>query len=682
VGKSLKDHFLRIDARSLGLFRLAFALVLLGDLYRRFHFIKEFYSNDGVLPNHNHLFNLRNTGQVWSFLHAFSTKEENAFAFLLILVVYVLFFLGYKTRVFHALSLVALVSLTGRNILLENAGNYAAIAVLAFTLFLPCGSRLSLDALRASMDARDEKHDKELNDRPLVAEEAIQARRAPGWSPVSLAAFAVLAQIVIIYLATVVQQRGAWKDGTALYYALNSERWITRSGAAVRSLSPGLLTVWTRLLYVSEWAVPALVILPFGFRFTRNAAVVFSLIYGLTLGVLFTFGLYAWTLMAAAALLIPRETWDAVEDSPQKARERTVIYDADCGVCLWLCRLLARLDWRRQLTFQGNDSIARLNVRGKDGAPLTKKMPAEVTEELVGQTVVVVGPDGAVKTRALAVADVVAALPLGRVPAAIMRLPGVVNLLNAVYDLIAARRQRISVLMGKEACGIPQPAAEGEPAEAPEGPADEDAVAPAVRNVRVVSGALREFMAGVVFAAALSQTTAVNDVHVKLPQGKPLAAVAAWPRMMAKWDVLTPEPPKDDEVFAVDGQTRGGRGIDTMTGKDPVLDPGQMRGTGMGQLWSDYLYRMHQKEWFDFQRAFRDYMSKTGPGWDEKEGDDVVAGLDAYWLKQPIPEPGQARSPEAIAREKMFTHSRGGRFGSDKALPILRPDLNLNIRQR
>ena len=31
-----------------------------------------------------------------------------------------------------------------------------------------------------------------------------------------------------------------------------------------------------------------------------------------------------------------------------------MIYDADCGVCLWLTRLLKRLDLRGNLTFQGN----------------------------------------------------------------------------------------------------------------------------------------------------------------------------------------------------------------------------------------------------------------------------------------------------------------------------------------
>ena len=65
-----------------------------------------------------------------------------------------------------------------------------------------------------------------------------------------------------------------------------------------------------------------------------------------------------------------------------------------------------------------------------------------------------------------------------------------------------------------------------------------------------------------------------------------------------------------------------------------------------------------------------------GPGWDDKQGDDQVVGLDAYWVKQPIPAPGAPRSAESITKDKLFTHSRGGRLNLDKALPILRPDLN------
>jgi len=85
----------------------------------------------------------------------------------------------------------------------------------------------------------------------------------------------------------------------------------------------------------------------------------------------------------------------------------------------------------------------------------------------------------------------------------------------------------------------------------------------------------------VVFAAMLSQTTHANDLPWQLPQPRSLAAVASWSRMLAHWDILA-APPTEDEVFVADGQTRGGKSIDPFTGKEPEMNPGNMRGTGLG----------------------------------------------------------------------------------------------------
>ncbi len=260
---------------------------------------------------------------------------------------------------------------------------------------------------------------------------------------------------------------------------------------------------------------------------------------------------------------------------------------------------------------------------------------------------------------------------------------GVTQLLGVLYDFVAARRQRISVAMGQEACGIddhPRPApvdqaggyreniktASPEALEMPLPP-------PSTRLRRGIVGLARELAVAVVFGAALAQTTAANDLPWRLPQPKWLAAVAAWPRMLARWDVLA-TPPAEDEVVIIDAQTRGGRSIDPLTGKEPELNPGAMRGTGLGQLWNDYLFRIHQREWAEFQRAFRDYIAKGGPAWDEKQGDDQLVGLDVYVLKQPIPAPGQPRMDGLSAREKFMSQSRGGKLSAERGLPLLRPD--------
>jgi hypothetical protein len=105
-----------------------------------------------------------------------------------------------------------------------------------------------------------------------------------------------------------------------------------------------------------------------------------------------------------------------------------------------------------------------------------------------------------------------------------------------------------------------------------------------------------------------------------------------------------------------------------------VLDPGAMRGSGLAQVWNDYLTRIHQKEWIDFQRAFKDYLVKGGPKWDVASGDGQLVGYDAYWIKQPIPKPGEPRDAHQITREKLWTQSRGGRLGVEKLMPLIRPD--------
>ena len=143
--------------------------------------------------------------------------------------------------------------------------------------------------------------------------------------------------------------------------------------------------------------------------------------------------------------------------------------------------------------------------------------------------------------------------------------------------------------------------------------------------------------------------------------------------MLAHWDVLA-APPSEDEVFVVDAQTRGGRSVDPFTGKEPALDPGAMRGTGLGALWNDYLHRIHQREFLAYQPAFREYLNKGGPAWDGKEGDDQLVGYDAWVIRQPIPAPGQPRVAGVSSREKFMTQARGGKL-SEKVLPLLTPGL-------
>jgi len=670
VGKRILAGYFRIDARSLGLFRLLMGLVLIGDLIRRWAWVRAFYSNEGVLPNHNHLFNLRDKGHIWSALHAFSSPGENHFAFCLILFAYLGFLVGFQTRVFQAIALLCFVSLGSRNILLENQGNYAAVALLFFTLFLPLGSRFSIDALKRSLLDRDEKTADELNDRKTPSEEELSATRGPGYSPLSIAAFAVTMQIVIILISSAAWHfAGPWRDGSGLFYALQVERWISDVGARVAHAPSGLLKGLSFLLFGTEILVPVLVLLPVARRPLRGVAASLLAVYGVLLGALFSLGLYGWTLVAAAALLLADENWDAFEKRFSVERARTVIYDVDCGICLWVARLLARLDMHRHLVFQGNDSLDELVRRKADGSLESAPLPAGVNADLVASSVVVVDAKGSVATRGRAVADVIRALPFGGPIAFVMRLPGIAQLVDWRYDRFAKRRAEISVLVGMEACGIPAVSLGDAKAVAD----DSLEVPSALRAARSVTGTIREAAALFLFVAALAQASQENPLPFKIPQGKALQAVVAWPRMLEVWDVLA-MPTVEDGIFVIDGQNKKGEAIDLLTGQEPRIDPAASNAHKLGQLWNDYLARVHQKEYEPFQKAFRDYLVKGGPTLEGAPIDAQLTGFDAYWVRYSIAKPGESPSRVSIGREKVFSHSRGGRMALER-LPILKPEL-------
>ena len=71
-------------------------------------------------------------------------------------VIFFCFLIGWKTRLFHWLSVMCIVSLHDRVIFLENGGDVVLNILAVWTLFLPMGARFSVDALLASLQTRRE----------------------------------------------------------------------------------------------------------------------------------------------------------------------------------------------------------------------------------------------------------------------------------------------------------------------------------------------------------------------------------------------------------------------------------------------------------------------------------------------------------------------------------------------
>src|SRR5688572_32032710 len=203
-----EDRYCQADLRWLGVFRIFFGLLLIADLLRRWAVATDFYTNDGVLPNHFSLF--RPLGRdVFSIYHAFSTLPEVSVAFALTLLVYLAFTVGYRTRLFQLLSLLCVTSINSRNLPVENGGTVVMNLLCFWTAFLPLGRRLSVDALITSLAAQREQTTSDLNRRgDRYPSDVSSARSADGNAVYSLVVFALMLQWSAIYFFNTVHKTG------------------------------------------------------------------------------------------------------------------------------------------------------------------------------------------------------------------------------------------------------------------------------------------------------------------------------------------------------------------------------------------------------------------------------------------------------------------------------------------
>lgn len=280
-----------IDARALAAFRVALGLLLLADLVWRSLDLVAFYTDAGVLPRAA----LRESfpGLYGLSLHTISgTAWVQAALFLIATGFAVALVLGYRTTLVTVVSWMLLVSLHARNPVLLNGGDSLLRRLLFWGIFLPLGSRWSVDALQG--------------DEPR--------RRVT-----SVATAALLLQVVIVYtLNGVFKLRSdLWTSGEALRYVLSLDQLTVFLG--------DLLAPHAHLLWPVDWLWLAmtlssiLLILLVG----RARILFVSLFAAMHLGMALTMRLGLFPLISIAGLLVflPGPVWDAVE------KRATVAFD-------------------------------------------------------------------------------------------------------------------------------------------------------------------------------------------------------------------------------------------------------------------------------------------------------------------------------------------------------------------
>lgn len=618
VSDFFQARYFTADTRFLGLFRIGFGSLMTLDCARRFYNAREYFSNDGFLPNHFSLFRPMGDG-IFSLLHAFSSVAEVRVVMALMLFGFVCYTIGYKTRAAQIAAFISITSLDARDLFVENGGDVLVNIMAALTMLLPLGRRLSVDAVLASLRARHESSVAALNNRERPPDPPVEF--------VSLLVAACLLQLATIYFFNAVHKDGVgWKNGSVLHWFLEQDRIVTRLGvflrdhvpfAAVRTFGYGALGI--------EFSLPAILLFPFFRTWMHRIALLLGV--GLHGGIALTsrLGPFSYAMMLFYLLFLSSADWALLGRwFGRKARARTIIFDVDCGICLLTVRILKRLDPFRVLSFLGNDK--------------PELFPPGVDAETASRTVVVVDSAGKVHIEERAIYEILAALPCGILLAFWLRLPGLRELGRAGYRLLARRRVDVSVWLGLGACGITPKGGAG----------DSPKLLPPAGSYRAgragVASLLREcFAAALVVMLSVQVANDNNWMQRRMRVHRPewIVATVNTFRLLEGWGMFAPEPPYDDGHVVVDGRTKDGRKLDPFTGKEPDFDPYAPYGWGHQQFWCDFNNRIRFEWHVPNRQHFRDYLRH----WHEyygKPNDELVA-FDVWWVSDKSPPPGKKR---------------------------------------
>jgi len=439
----------------------------------------------------------------------------------------------------------------------------------------------------------------------------------------SLAAFAIVFQIGLVYLATAAAKTGSsWRDGTAVYYTLQLDSFATPFGLQVGDAPLGVLRLLTWGVLGFEWLAMPLLFLPIAQPWLRRFAMLG--LGGFHIGTLFTMvlGLFPLVLLASYVLWIVPSEWERISRwTARWARPVVAYYDDTCGFCHRCCQLLALADRGRRIRFIGATD------RGA--------WQHEVHEdELRSSLVVFDAATGRRSTRAAAMAALCGALPL---PYHILRciaLPGIRSLADRVYDFVARRRYELSQRMGFTACGIDR-VAESVPAAAKR--------APRSSRARFGPGLVTAI---VVLLLCNTACDSWNQTLARFVGAAPIA-VPEWARapnlaldLAQGWRMFAPNPARNDGWWIADAGLEGQSGrLDLLTGKPTHWEKPEHMAYQHDIFWRAYLHNISPPACRLWQPYFAGYLVRRAL----RLGHGRPRGVNLYFMQEDTLPPGSSK---------------------------------------
>ncbi len=306
------------DFQSLSVFRIVFAVYLLGDYWTGVSpYFDDFFTNSGILP----LFALASDVDVPVAIAIARVLEASRLPTVLPYVypaALICFGIGYRTRLANGIVFVLNSYLFWRNPYILSGAEDVARLLLLWCLFLPMNRYWSIDAAL----------DQQPRDRPYP--------RLP---------FAALRlQITSIYFfAGIFKLVGpAWRDGTAVAMVLQDNMYGgTSVGLYLVHNFPTLLGAVTYATIGLQVLLPLLIYSPRYNDLTRGFALASLAVMHLSFVLFLNIGGFPFVCLTSLILLIPDRWWNRLLRKRRARLARvTIFYEPDCGFCYRVSLLL------------------------------------------------------------------------------------------------------------------------------------------------------------------------------------------------------------------------------------------------------------------------------------------------------------------------------------------------------
>ena len=199
------EELFGFDLRSLALFRIGLALIIIAELIIRAGDLTAHYSDAGVVPRT--LLKEISSPFYWSINSISGEPFVQGLVFLFAGLIAIALLVGYRTRLATIAMWALIISIHNRNPVLIFAADHVLRALLFWAMFLPLGANYSIDS---ALNSSTEKLPKRI---------------------VSAATLAFMIQMVLIYAGSAAFKTKSelwWPDGDAVYYALSFDKGLLK----------------------------------------------------------------------------------------------------------------------------------------------------------------------------------------------------------------------------------------------------------------------------------------------------------------------------------------------------------------------------------------------------------------------------------------------------------------------